>query len=165
MGDYYERLKNQFIRNKKAINTSYNPHDIIKLVFQERWDEDQDMYLQDEALCRMTALVREDDSRDHAQGRAVIHEVIDMMNMDVNVQKYQEMGCKILGRLTENPTRWGVMPPEVFIENIDAIEEVAARAYKTYGAAQFQRGWTINAVKVLYDIGAIRDKLAEDSAQ
>ena len=64
---------------------------------------------------------------------------------------------------TTNRTTWTKIA--VFIENIDVIEEVAARAYKTYGAAQFQRGWTINAVKVLYDIGAIRDKLAEDSAQ
>ena len=165
MGEYYERLEYLFVRNKQAIKTSYSPYDIIKLLFQERWEEDQDSSLRDAALIRMTDLVREDNSRDHAQGRAVIHEVIDMMNMDVEVQKYQELGCKILGRLTENPTRWGKMPPEVFLENIDTIEKAAARAYKAYGAAQFERGWTINAVKVLYDIGAIRDKLGEDSAQ
>jgi hypothetical protein len=149
MGD--DDNEHKYVQNKKLIKCSDDPYQIMHLVFVDRLWGHQSRSLEEDALIRMTDIVR---NGALSQGLRGIQAVIDMMNKDINMQKYQKLGCEIFGRIA-TPTLPTRLPPEAFTFMMDEIEEVVDRATRVYKYCE----WAWDADKMLGFIQKIRDEI------
>ena len=147
MGDYHNR---KCIAGKERIKISCDPHEILRIVFQD-YRTEYTSKLEQAADQRMQELVRHYDIHDNNKGFEVIMAVLHMMEGTQQDQGRQSFGCEIFhGMVTleigDTPVAFGMLK--------DEIDVAVDKAWDVYG--RYQVPWLHYARAVLVRIDELR---------
>lgn len=154
MDAHIKRVNHEFEFRKAAIKYSTDPHEIMR-IFSTTPQTSYSHVLEEIVAVRMSILVRDDDTRNKAQGFAVIAVVLGMMRGNLGDSNTQRLGCDIFSRISEMyVAACGGMPPTVFSLNMDDIEHAVEKAVRAYQGTNVD--WLQHADTVLQNISSIR---------